>query len=287
VSAKNFIGFAGASVFVEWRRDSGCNAARHPILGKPMSEHVRVEKQGGALAITLARPERRNAITVAMYAALADAFEAAAKDDSVRVITLRGEGQDFAAGNDLADFLQAPPRSDGEIPVWRLLRALATCDTPIVAAVHGNCVGIGTTMLLHCDLVIADDSARFSLPFVDLALVPEAASSLLLPRLAGRARAARYLLLCEPFGVEEAEAIGVVSHRAGAGALEQKLEQVVASLLAKPPEALRQTQRLLRHGAREEILERMKLESSLFTERLASAEVKQAVAAFFEKRAKN
>jgi enoyl-CoA hydratase/carnithine racemase len=287
VSAKNFIGFAGASVFVEWRRDSGCNAARHPILGKPMSEHVRVEKQGGALAITLARPERRNAITVAMYAALADAFEAAAEDDSVRVITLRGEGQDFAAGNDLADFLQAPLRSDGEIPVWRLLRALATCDTPIVAAVHGNCVGIGTTMLLHCDLVIADDSARFSLPFVDLALVPEAASSLLVPRLAGRARAARYLLLCEPFGVEEAEAIGVVSHRAAAGALEQKLEQVVASLLAKPPEALRQTQRLLRHGAREEILERMKLESSLFTERLASAEVKQAVAAFFEKRAKN
>ena len=252
-----------------------------------MSEHVRVEKQGGVLAITLARPERRNAITVDMYAALADAIEGAAKDDCVRVITIRGEGQDFAAGNDLADFLQAPPRTEGEIPVWRLLRALAVCETPIVAAVHGNCVGIGTTMLLHCDLVIADDGARFSLPFVDLALVPEAASSLLLPRLAGRARAARYLLLCEPFGVEEAAAIGLISHRADAGALDEKLEEIVARLLAKPPQALGQTQKLLRHGASDEILERMKLESSLFTERLASAEVKEAITAFFEKRTPN
>jgi enoyl-CoA hydratase/carnithine racemase len=249
-----------------------------------MSEHVRVEMQGAVVAITLARPERRNAITVAMYAALADAIESAAKDDGVRVITLRGEGQDFAAGNDLADFLDAPARTDGEIPVWRLLRALATCETPIVAAVHGNCVGIGTTMLLHCDLVIADETARFSLPFVDLALVPEAASSLLLPRLAGRARAARYLLLCEPFGVDEAAAIGLVSHRTDAGALDEKLQDVVARLLAKPPDALRQTQKLLRHGASEEILERMKLDSSHFTDRLTSAEVKKAIAAFFEKR---
>jgi enoyl-CoA hydratase/carnithine racemase len=249
-----------------------------------MSEHVRVERDGAVLAITLARPERRNAITVAMYAALADAFEEAGKDADVRVITLRGEGQDFAAGNDLADFLAAAPRLDEEIPVWRLLRALASCETPIVAAVHGNCVGIGTTMLLHCDLVIAEETARFSMPFVDLALVPEAASSLLLPRLAGRRRAARYLLLCEPFGIDEADTIGLVSHRAAAGALEDKLSEVVAGLLAKPPEALRQTQRLLRHAARDEVLERMKLESSLFAERLSSTEVKQAITAFFEKR---
>ena len=249
-----------------------------------MSEHVRVKRDAGVLAITLARPERRNAITVAMYAALADAIESASKDDAIRVLTIEGEGQDFAAGNDLADFLDAAPRLDEEIPVWRLLRALATCETPIVAAVHGNCVGIGTTMLLHCDLVIADDTARFSMPFVDLALVPEAASSLLFPRLSGRRRAARYLLLCEPFGAEEGEAIGLVSNRVAAGMLKEKLQQVVARLLAKPPQALRQTQRLLRHGAREEILERMKLESSLFAERLASAEVKEAISAFFEKR---
>src|SRR5438270_7777208 len=250
-----------------------------------MSEHVRVEKEGPVLAITLARPERRNAITVAMYEALAEAVVGAAADESVRLITFRGEGQDFAAGNDLGDFLNALPRDTDDIPVWRLLRALAQCETPLVAAVHGNCVGIGTTMLLHCDLVIAEEGARFSLPFVDLALVPEAASSLLLPRLAGRRRAARYLLLCEAFGVEEAEAIGLVSHRAPAGCLVEQLNEVVARLLAKPPEAMRQTQKLLRRSARDETLERMKLESRIFAERLASNEVKEAITAFFEKRA--
>ena len=249
-----------------------------------MSEHVRVNRDGSVLAITLARPDRRNAITVAMYADLADAIETAAGDQTVRVITIRGEGQDFAAGNDLADFLAAAPRLDEEIPVWRLLRALATSEVPLIAAVHGNCVGIGTTMLLHCDLVIADDSARFSMPFVDLGLVPEAASSLLFPRIAGRRRAARYLLLAEPFGPEEAEAIGLVSHRAGPGELEAKLAEIVSTLLAKPPEATRKTQGLLRHATRDEVLERMKLESSLFAERLASAEVKEAISAFFEKR---
>ena len=249
-----------------------------------MSEHVRVERGGGVLAITLDRPERRNAITVAMYAALADAIGEAFEDGETRVITIRGEGQDFAAGNDLADFLEVRPGSGQEIAVWRFLRALAECEVPIVAAVHGNCVGIGTTMLLHCDLVIADDSARFSMPFVDLALVPEAASSLLFPRLAGRRNAARYLLLCEPFGADQAAAIGLVSHRVAAGQLVAMLQEVTAALLAKPPEALRLTQKLLRHGAREEILERMKLESSMFAERLSSPEVKQAITAFFERR---
>ena len=248
-----------------------------------MTEHVRVEKGGGVLAITLARAERRNAITVAMYAALADAISEAFEDGETRLITIRGEGQDFAAGNDLADFLEAVPRDD-EIPVWRLLRALAECEIPIVAAVHGNCVGIGTTMLLHCDLVIADDSARFSMPFVDLGLVPEAASSLLFPRLAGRRRAARYLLLAEPFGADEAHAIGLVSHRVAPGALDSKLEELTAALLAKPTEALRLTQKLLRTGAQDEILQRMKLESTMFAERLESAEVKDAIAAFFAKR---
>ena len=251
-----------------------------------MSEHVRVERDGSVLAITLARPDRRNAITVAMYAALADAFESAAGDRAVRVITIRGEGQDFAAGNDLEDFLKIRPDDDTEIPVWRLLRALASCQTPVVAAVHGNCVGIGTTMLLHCDLVVADPSARFSLPFVDLGLVPEAASTLLLPRLAGRRRAARYLLLAEPFGAAEALEIGLISHLAPDGSLDDVAEAVVTALLAKPAEALRHTQRLLRHHARDENLERMELESRAFAERLESAEVKQAIAAFFAARAK-
>ncbi len=137
-----------------------------------MTEHVRIEQSGPLLSITLARPERRNALTVAMYAALADAVDRASGDPSIRVISFAGEGQDFAAGNDLADFLAIRPESKEEIAVWRFLRALARCEIPLVAAVQGNCVGIGTTMLLHCDLVIAEEGARFSLPFVDLALVP-------------------------------------------------------------------------------------------------------------------
>src|SRR4051812_13971678 len=200
---------------------SGSRRGSHPGWGSGMREHVRVEKRGGVMGISIARAEGGNAITVAMYAALAEAVESAVGDDSIRLITFQGEGQDFAAGNDLADFLSALPRDTTDIPVWRLLRALAQCETPIVAAVQGNCVGIGTTMLLHCDLVIAEEGARFSLPFVDLALVPEAASTLLLPHLAGRARAGRYLLLAEPFGVEEALEFGLVSHRAAPGELDR------------------------------------------------------------------
>ncbi|HVU30587.1 MAG TPA: enoyl-CoA hydratase [Sphingomicrobium sp.] len=249
-----------------------------------MNEHVRTDVKDGVLFVTLARPERRNAITVAMYAALANAVEKASADSSIRVLVFRGEGQDFAAGNDLADFLDVSARSGEEIAVWRFLRALAACETVIVAAVHGNCVGIGTTMLLHCDLVVAEEGSRFSLPFVDLGLVPEAASSLLLPRLAGRRLAARYLLLAEAFGVEEAMDVGIVSHAARAGELDLALGRIIEGLLAKPPEALRETQRLLRHGARGEILERMQLEGSVFAERLKSPEVKEAISAFFEKR---
>ncbi len=249
-----------------------------------MTEHIRIERSGEVLAITLSRPERRNAITVAMYSALADAIEGAADDGSVRLITIRGEGADFTAGNDLYDFLQALPRESEDIPVWRLLRALARNQVPVLAAVQGNAVGIGTTMLLHCDLVIAASSARFSLPFVELGLVPEAASSLLLPRLAGRRRAARYLLLGEPFGAQEALEAGLASHVVEDDDLAGALADIVAGLLAKPREALRLTQKLLRQGSTDEILERMQLENGHFSERLQSAEVREAIASFFERK---
>ena len=253
-----------------------------------MDVPVLVERRNSVLSITLARPERRNAITVAMYAALADAVEGAANDPSIRLITLEGQGEDFTAGNDLGDFLQAmPPPGEGQdIPVWRLLRALARNQVPIVAAVHGNAVGIGTTMLFHCDFVLAEEGSRFFLPFVDLGLVPEAASSLIFPRLAGRRRAARYLLLGEPFGVEEALDIGLASHAVPQGGLRTSLEALVVALLAKPPEALRQTQALLRREDAQEILDRMELENGHFAERLQSKEVKQAITAFFAARAK-
>ena len=251
-----------------------------------MSEQVKVERSGGVLSVVLARPERRNAITVAMYAALADAIEGSQNDPAVRVITLRGEGEDFTGGNDLADFMQALPRESNDIPVWRLLRALARNQIPLVAAVHGNAVGIGTTMLFHCDLVIADETARFSMPFVDLGLVPEAASSLLLPRLAGRRRAARYLLLGEPFGADEALEFGLVSHVVPRGDLDEALASTVAALLAKPAEALRLTHRLLRHGQSDELIERIELENGHFSERLSSDEVREAITAFFARKAK-
>lgn len=249
-----------------------------------MTDHVRTQHQGDALHITLARPDRRNAITVAMYSVLADAIEAAA-ESGVRVITIKGEGEDFTAGNDLADFLNALPRDGEDIPVWRLLRALVRNPVPLVALVHGNAVGIGTTMLFHCDLVIAEDSTRFRMPFVDLGLVPEAASSLILPKLAGRRRAARYFLLGETFGAEEAREFGLVSHCVACGKGEEKLEEIVDALLAKPAQALRLTQDLLRRGDKEALLERIELENGHFSERLESNEVRNAIEAFFAKRA--
>ena len=252
-----------------------------------MSEHIEVTRGGGRLRIRMNRPERRNAITVAMYAALADAIESADDDDAVRLITLEGAGEDFTAGNDLADFLaEMPPPGTSDIPVWRLLRALAKNQVPLLAAVHGNAVGIGTTMLFHCDLVIAEEGTRLVMPFVDLGLVPEAASSLILPRLAGRRRAARYLLLGEAFGAEEAANFGLVSHVVPNGGLDTALESMAHAILAKPAGALKLTQRLLRRGPTEEILERMNLENGHFAERLASDEVRQVITAFFAARAK-
>ena len=253
-----------------------------------MDAHVLVERKDSVLSIMLARPERRNAITVAMYSALAEAIEGAADNRSIRLITIEGQGEDFTAGNDLGDFLQAMPEPDSgeDIPVWRLLRALARNQVPVVAAVHGNAVGIGTTMLFHCDFVLAEDGCRFVMPFVELGLVPEAASSMLLPRLAGRRRAARHLLLGESFGADEALDIGLASHVVPQGQLKGALAGLVAALIAKPPEALRQTQALLRREDTEEILERMNLENGHFAERLQSDEVKAAIAAFFASRVK-
>ena len=252
-----------------------------------MNEQVLVERRGAVLALTLARPERRNAITVAMYAALADAIEGTAGDPSVRLLTIEGQGEDFTGGNDLADFMQEmPAAATQDIPVWRMLRALAMNEVPLIAAVHGNAVGIGTTLLFHCDFVIAEAGCRFVMPFVDLGLVPEAASSLIMPRLAGRRAAARHLLLGEPFGAQEALQMGLASHVVAKGELGAALDRLVSVLLAKPAEALRLTQALLRRADRDEVIERMELENGHFSERLTSAEVRDAITAFFAARTK-
>ncbi|MEO5641144.1 MAG: enoyl-CoA hydratase-related protein [Sphingomicrobium sp.] len=250
-----------------------------------MSEHVRVERDGPVLALTLARPERRNAITVAMYAALADAISGAATDTTIRLITLRGEGEDFTAGHDLNDFLAAPSsQAQADQPVYRLMKALAVNQVPLVGAVHGNAVGIGTTMLLHFDLVLAEQGCRFLMPFVDLGLVPELASSMIMPRMAGRRAAARHILLAEPFGADQALAMGIASHVVPKGELGAALDQVRRALIAKPAQAMRLTQQLLRTDDGDAVLERIDLENGHFSERLASDEVKQAIASFYAKK---
>src|SRR5579859_2852641 len=171
---------------------------------------INAHTSDGACEIAMARPQRKNALTLAMYAAMTEALEAAGRDDAVRAVLIRGEGGSFTSGNDLGDFMQSPP-TDENSPVLRFLAKLSAFDKPLVAAVEGHAIGIGTTMLLHCDLVYAAPSARFQLPFVNLALVPEAASSFLLPRLAGHVHAAELLFFGEPFDAATARDLGIVN----------------------------------------------------------------------------
>ena len=251
-----------------------------------MTDHIRVEKTNGVTAITFDRPEARNAITVAMYTALAEAVEAANEDENGRLITLRGEGVDFTAGNDLMDFMAEMPRDGSDIPVWRFLRALADNEVPILVGVQGNAIGIGTTMLLHSDLVVAERGCRFKMPFTELGLVPEAASSMIIPAMAGRRVAAKTLLLGEAFGADEALAYGIASHVAPEGGLDAEFERLKTLLLCRPPQSLRLTQKLLRKVDREAVHERMKTENGHFAERLTSDEVREVITAFFAARAK-
>jgi len=244
-----------------------------------MSE-VQVSANGHILDVRLNRPDKKNAITAAMYSALARAFEAAASDAHIRVVTLTGNRDCFTAGNDLGDFLQSPPL-DTDQPVFHFLKAISTCPKPVVAGVAGPAVGVGTTMLLHCDLVIAAPSAHFSLAFVDLGVVPEAGSSLLLPRLIGPQRAAKHLLLAEPFDSATALAYGVVTEIAED--MEARVQEIARKLAAKPPEAVQLTKQLLRREG-DTVAERIAAEGEIFAGRLQSPEAREAFTAFFEKR---
>ncbi len=244
---------------------------------------ITTERRGAVAEIVFDRPDKRNAITVAMYAALAEALEAAEADEAVRVVLFHGHGGAFTAGNDLHDFLAHPP--DGsDRPVFRFLRGLAGARKPLVAAVQGPAVGIGTTMLLHCDLVLAAEDARFMLPFVNLGLVPEAASSLLLPRLAGYQRAAELFFLGDPFDAATAQRIGLVGRVVPAADLLAAARALADRLAAKAPAALLATKALLK-SASVTVAERIEEEATVFVRQLQSAELQEAVAAFFEKRA--
>lgn len=244
---------------------------------------VHVTLSGAILEVAIDRPERRNALTHAMYESLVGALERAASDEAVRVVLFHGAGGHFTAGNDLAEFATNPP-VDTTSPVFRFLRGLVRAEKPLVAAVEGHAVGIGTTMLLHCDLSYAAPSAKFRMPFVDLALVPEGASSLLLPRMVGLAKASELLLLAEGFSGTEAERYGIVSRTAPEGEVLAFARAKAQALAAKAPEAVRRSKALLRERDRRAIDEALVEEAAIFLARLRSPELQEAVGAFMEKR---
>jgi len=250
-----------------------------------MSDIV-TERTGGILRVELNRPARKNAMTGAMYTTLADIFREAAADEGIRVVLWHGAGEAFCAGNDVGDFLKNPP-GPGESPQAHLMNALINFDKPIVAAVQGAAIGGGTTMLTHCDFVYAGESANFQLPFVNLGLVPEFGSSYSVPARMGHIRAAELILLGEPFAAARAAGLGLVTRvvpdryeLATANATAQKLA-------AKPTGALRASKRLMKQAFIGQIKTAVTIENSEFSERVRSADAKEALSAFLEKRRPN
>jgi enoyl-CoA hydratase/carnithine racemase len=244
--------------------------------------NIQTEHREGVLVLRIARPEKKNALTAAMYASLTSGLDEARDSGDIRAVVLAGGPGMFTAGNDVMDFMQAPPSSE-DSAVFRFLTTLVEFPKPIVAAVDGVAVGIGTSLLLHCDIVVATARARFSLPFTKLALVPEAASSLLLPLAVGYHRAAEWLLLGEPFDGAEAYRTGLVNRLVEPDDLEPTAFALAESLASLPPEAVQATKRLLRDPLREQTLAVMRREAATFLERLKSREARRAFAAFLSK----
>lgn len=249
------------------------------------SGHVRVTEHGPLLHATLARADKLNALTRSMYVDLGRVIDHLDARDDLHALLLDGDGPSFCAGNDLREFADADPSvtSAGQIsaPMQYIHRLMAT-DKPIIMAVHGNVTGIGTTMLLHSDLVIAADSARLYTAFIDLGLVPEAGSSLLLPKLIGRQNTARLLLAGDKLTAEEAERMGLVAYRCADDELAEKALALAEALAAKPPQAMQQTKQLLRHGS-DATRAQIEKETEYFGERLFSSEAKAIFARFLSK----
>jgi len=241
------------------------------------------EQSGAVLRVQLNRPASKNAMTSAMYITLADLFDSAAKDDEIRVVLWHGAGDSFCAGNDIGDFVKNPPGA-GESPQALLMKALINFDKPIIAAVHGAAIGGGTTMLTHCDFVFAGESAKFQMPFVNLALVPEFGSSCTIPARAGYLRAAELILTGQSFDAREAAELGVVTRVVPNQELLATATDTAQKLAQKPPAALRACKRLLRQSTREQLEQAVRLENEEFSERVRSAEAKEAFTAFLEKR---
>jgi enoyl-CoA hydratase/carnithine racemase len=248
-----------------------------------MTEHVKTELAAGIMTLTLARPDKKNALSNAMYSALSDGLERAEKDPAVRVVLFQGDGDSFTAGNDLADFsAQANGKDSGESQAPRFIGNLGKATRPLVAAVQGNAVGIGTTMLLHCDLVFLADTARLMTPFVNLALVPEAASSWLLPARIGHVRAYAMFALGEPLDAAAALACGLANAVVPAAELRAKARAAAEALTKRPAGSLSQTKALMRDM--DKIAAQIEREGALFRERLQTGEAREAFTAFAERR---
>ena len=244
---------------------------------------ILTHQDAGVLTLTFNRVERKNSINVAMYDALATALEKAAGDAATRVVVIQGHETIFSAGNDIEDFLKNKP-AGMDSPVFRFLRGIATFPKPLVAAVCGPAVGVGTTLLFHCDLVYAGDNAAFSMPFVNLGLVPEAASSLLVPQMFGYHRAAEALLLGEPFMAEAALEVGLVNRVVPPSEANALAQAQARKLAAKPLSSLIATKQLMKGGQQKAVLERMGEEGAQFGRMLGEPAAREAMTAFMEKR---
>ena len=253
-----------------------------------MSDPVRTDLSNGVLTVTFARADKKNAITQAMYALLAEATNRARTDDAVRVLLFKAEGDSFSAGNDIADFISIAQSGGGPVtdaPVFRFLKSLAEMDKPVVAAVRGRAVGIGLTLLLHCDMVVVAEDALLSAPFVNLALAPEAASSMLLPLTIGHQRSFEIFALGEPIDGRTAHAWGLASRVVPAAEVDATAEGLAAKIAARAPNSLRKTKRLMRDA--EALWALMQREGEAFGSQMSSPEAMEAFMAFTQKRAPN
>jgi enoyl-CoA hydratase/carnithine racemase len=244
---------------------------------------IRVSSLNGVVTIEIARPEKKNALTLAMYDAMTDAIGKAVADDTVRSLLFTGQPGVFTAGNDLEDFMARPPTGE-DSPVYRFMRALADCAKPVVAAVSGTAIGIGVTMLLHCDLVYVSESAKLAMPFVSLGLAPEFASSVLVPRLMGHVNAFERLVLGTPFTGAEAVELRLANEALPAEQVLPRARQVAERFGELPAGAVRESKRLLRAGTKDSVERALRAEAAVFLERLRSPEAQEALQAFLQKR---
>ena len=248
-----------------------------------MTDAIQIERERGLLTLRLNRPDKKNALTRAMYSHLAEALKQADTDPDINAVLITGSAECFTAGNDIADFIQQPP-SNLDSPVFQFMLNLLECRKPVIAAVAGAAVGIGTTMLLHCDLVYVSRDARLRMPFVNLGLCPEFGSSLLLPRLLGHAKASELLLLGEGFSGEQAAEWGIATEALGSGeAVLAKAREMALRFESLPPEAVRISKQLMKAADREQLRKAIEEEGALFTQRLRSPEAMAALSGFINR----